>query len=29
VEYMLRHPEFGSDFAAHLRELAQSGILNR
>ena len=29
VEYMLRHPEFGPEFAAHLRELAQSGVLSR
>jgi UTP--glucose-1-phosphate uridylyltransferase len=29
VEYMLRSEEFGPDCAAHLRELAQSGILNR
>ena len=29
VEYMLRSQEFGADFAAHLRELAQSGVLSR
>lgn len=29
VEYMLRHPEFGADFAAHLREIAAKGTLSR
>jgi UTP--glucose-1-phosphate uridylyltransferase len=29
VEYMLKTPEFGPEFAAHLRDLAERGLLNR